>query len=86
MTCFHKPARPLRHANQGSPNEETFDYDIIEMALAHIDPNETRRSHNHAKYLPRRRIMMDGGSNRIDKTATGNMSMTTNTKGLRAIN
>jgi integrase len=67
-------------------NEEAFDYDIIEMALAHIDPNETRRSYNHAKYLPRRRVMMDWWSNRIDEAATGNMSMTASTRGVRAVN
>lgn len=78
-------AHGMRALASTTLNEEAFDYDIIEMALAHIDPNETRRSYNHAKYLPRRRIMMDWWSNRIDEAATGNMSMTANTKGLRAI-
>tara|TARA_B110000114_G_scaffold179432_1_gene213837 strand:- start:70 stop:1314 length:1245 start_codon:yes stop_codon:yes gene_type:complete len=77
-------AHGMRALASTTLNEEAFDYDIIEMALAHIDPNETRRSYNHAKYLPRRRIMMDWWSNRIDEAATGNMSMTANTKGLRA--
>ena len=78
-------AHGMRALASTTLNEEAFEYDIIEMALAHIDPNETRRSYNHAKYLPRRRIMMDWWSNRIDEAATGNMSMTANTKGLRAI-
>jgi len=78
-------AHGMRALASTTLNEEAFDSDIIEMALAHIDPNETRRSYNHAKYLPRRRIMMDWWSNRIDEAATGNMSMTANTKGLRAI-
>jgi len=77
-------AHGMRALASTTLNEEAFDYDIIEMALAHIDPNENRRSYNHAKYLPRRRIMMDWWSNRIDEAATGNMSMTANTKGLRA--
>jgi len=79
-------AHGMRALASTTLNEEAFDSDIIEMALAHIDPNETRRSYNHAKYLPRRRIMMDWWSNRIDEAATGNMSMTANTSGLRAIN
>ena len=78
-------AHGMRALASTTLNEEAFDYDIIEMALAHIDPNETRRSYNHAKYLPRRRIMMDWWSSRIDEAATGNMSMTANTRGLRAI-
>ena len=78
-------AHGMRALASTTLNEEAFDYDIVEMALAHIDPNETRRSYNHAKYLPRRRIMMDWWSNRIDEAATGNMSMTASTRGIRAI-
>jgi integrase len=79
-------AHGMRALASTTLNEEAFDYDIIEMALAHIDPNETRRSYNHAKYLPRRRVMMDWWSNRIDEAATGNMSIAASTRGLRAIN
>lgn len=79
-------AHGIRALASTTLNEEGFDYDIIEMALAHIDPNETRRSYNHAKYLPRRRLMMDWWSNRIEEAATGNMSMTASTRGLRAVN
>jgi len=79
-------AHGMRALASTTLNEEAFDYDIIEMALAHIDPNETRRSYNHAMYLPRRRVMMDWWSNRIDEAATGNMSMTASTRGLRAVN
>jgi integrase len=77
-------AHGMRALASTTLNEEAFDYDIIEMALAHIDPNETRRSYNHAKYLSRRRVMMDWWSNRIDEAATGNMSMTASTRGIRA--
>ena len=79
-------AHGMRALASTTLNEEAFDYDIIEMVLAHIDPNETRRSYNHAKYLPRRRVMMDWWSNRIDEAATGNMSMAASTRGLRAVN
>jgi len=79
-------AHGMRALASTTLNEEAFDYDIIEMALAHIDPNETRRSYNHAKYLPRRRLMMDWWSNRIDEAATGNMSMAAGARGIRVNN
>ena len=79
-------ANGMRALASTTLNEEAFDYDIIEMALAHIDPNETRRSYNHAMYLERRRVMMKWWSNRIDEAATGNMSMTASIRGVRVIN
>jgi integrase len=79
-------AHGMRALASTTLNEEAFDYDIIEMALAHIDPNETRRSYNHAMYLERRRVMMKWWSNRIDEAATGNMSMTASIRGVRVIN
>ena len=79
-------AHGMRSLASTTLNEEAFDYDIIEMALAHIDPNETRRSYNHAMYLPRRRVMMEWWSNRIDEAAFGNMSMTASTRAIRAVN
>jgi integrase len=79
-------AHGIRALASTTLNEEGFEYDIIEMALAHIDPNETRRSYNHAKYLPRRRVMMDWWSNRIEEAATGNMSMSASIRSLRAVN
>lgn len=79
-------AHGMRALASTTLNEEGFDYDIVEMALAHLDKNETRRSYNHAKYLTRRRIMMDWWSKRIQEAATGNMSMAASKKGLRAVN
>ena len=79
-------AHGMRALASTTLNEESFDHDIIEMALAHIDPNETRRSYNHAMYLPRRRVMMEWWSNRIDEAAFGNMSMTASTRAIRAVN
>ena len=78
-------AHGMRALASTTLNEEGFDYDIVEMALAHLDKNETRRSYNHAKYLTRRRIMMDWWSKRIQEAATGNMSMAASTRGLRAV-
>ena len=78
-------AHGMRALASTTLNEQSFDYDVIEMALAHIDKNETRRSYNHAKYLPQRRVMMEWWSSRIEAAATGNMSMAASTRGLRAI-
>jgi len=79
-------AHGMRALASTTLNEQSFDYDVIEMALAHIDPNETRRSYNHAQYLPRRRVMMDWWSQQIEDAATGNMSMAASARGLRAVN
>ena len=78
-------AHGMRALASTTLNEQSFDYDVIEMALAHIDRNETRRSYNHAKYLPQRRVMMEWWSSRIEAAATGNMSMAASTRGLRSI-
>jgi integrase len=79
-------AHGMRALASTTLNEQSFDYDVIEMALAHIDPNETRRSYNHAKYLPQRRVMMEWWSQHIEDAATGNMSIAATTRGLRAVN
>ncbi len=68
-------AHGMRALASTTLNEQGFDYDIIESALAHIDPNETRRSYNHANYLPRRRIMMEWWSKHIEEASTGSLSL-----------
>jgi integrase len=78
-------AHGMRALASTTLNEQSFDYDVIEMALAHIDSNETRRSYNHAQYLPRRKVMMEWWSQQIEDAATGNMSIAASTRGLRAI-
>lgn len=78
-------AHGMRALASTTLNEQNFDYDVIEMALSHIDPNETRRSYNHAQYLPQRKLMMEWWSQQIEDAATGNMSMAASTRGLRAI-
>jgi len=78
-------AHGMRALASTTLNEQSFDYDVIEMALAHIDPNETRRSYNHARYLPQRRVMMEWWSQHIEDAATGNMSIAARIKGSRSI-
>ncbi|MBT3091529.1 MAG: tyrosine-type recombinase/integrase [Candidatus Thiodiazotropha sp. (ex Lucina pensylvanica)] len=65
-------------------NEEGFDADVIEAALAHIGDNDVRNAYNRANYLERRKPIMDWWSNHIEAAATGNMSLT-GSKGLKLI-
>lgn len=46
-------------------NENGFDPDLIEKALAHVDKNAVRRTYNRAEYLDKRREMMDWWSSYI---------------------
>jgi hypothetical protein len=52
-------------------NEQGFDGDVIESALAHQEQNEVRKAYNRAQYLERRRILMCWWSAHIEKAATG---------------
>jgi len=65
-------------------NEEGFDADVIESALAHIGNNEVRNAYNRANYLKRRKPVMTWWSDHIEKAATGNMSLSGN-KGLKVV-
>jgi integrase len=57
----------LRALASSTLNEQGFDSDIIESALAHVDKNDVRRAYNHAEYLERRRAMMNWWSNFIQE-------------------
>ena len=65
-------------------NEQGFDYDIIESALAHVDKNSVRKAYNRAQYVERRRKMMHWWSEHVEQAATGNMSLS-GMKTLRAV-
>ncbi|VAX00603.1 Phage integrase [hydrothermal vent metagenome] len=69
-------AHGLRSLASTILNEEGFDQDIIEAALAHTGKNEVRNAYNRAIYLERRKPMMQWWSEHIQKAATGNMSLT----------
>lgn len=56
-------------------NEQGFDYDLIESALAHTDKNHVRATYNRAQYVERRRAMMEWWSNYIESAATGNFGL-----------
>ncbi|MBI0113726.1 tyrosine-type recombinase/integrase [Gilliamella sp. W8129] len=55
-------------------NEEGFDSDAIEAALAHIDSNEVRRAYNRAIYLEQRVKMMQWWADFIVKAQLDNKS------------
>ena len=69
-------AHGLRALASTTLNEQGFDADIIEAALAHVGDNEVRNAYNRADYLKRRIPMMNWWSEHIQQAATGNMSVT----------
>jgi integrase len=74
----------LRSLASTTLNEQGFDKDVIESALAHVDGNEVRRAYNRADYLKRRSIMMCWWSNHIVECSKGNFSLSGN-KLLRSV-
>ena len=56
-------------------NEQEFNSDVIEAALAHVDQNEVRKAYNRAEYLDNRRALMCWWSDHIVKCSIGNMSV-----------
>ena len=75
----------LRALASTTLNEQGFDADVIESALAHVDKNEVRRAYNRAAYLERRRILMTWWSKHIEQAATGKVNQTSNVKQLKAV-
>lgn len=60
-------AHGFRSIGSTALNEAGFDPDVIEAALAHIQPNAVRRAYNRTDYLERRRPMMEWWSNFVDQ-------------------
>jgi integrase len=65
----------LRALASTTLNEQSFDPDVIETALAHVDQNAIRAAYNRAEYLERRRVMMCWWSDHIEQAAMGNLSL-----------
>ena len=84
---FHKQlvAHGLRSLASTILNEQGFDPDVIEAALAHVGKNEVRNAYNRAEYVERRKPVMLWWSEYVDKAATGNMSLT-GRKSLKLVN
>ncbi len=59
-------------------NEQEFNPDVIEAALAHVDKNTVRKAYNRAEYLKHRIELMTWWSNHIEEAAKGSLSVTDN--------
>ncbi|MGF1844423.1 integrase domain-containing protein [Vibrio clamense] len=57
-------------------NEQGFEPDLIEAALAHVDDNQVRSAYNRTDYLDRRMPMMCWWSEHIEKASQGSLSLT----------
>ena len=73
-------AHGMRSLASTTLNEQGFDGDIIESALAHQEQNEVRRAYNRAQYLERRRVLMYWWSEHIENAATGKKNTNNNVK------
>ncbi|MFZ3515179.1 tyrosine-type recombinase/integrase [Vibrio harveyi] len=74
----------LRSLASTTLNEQGFEADLIEAALAHVDDNQVRSAYNRTDYLERRIPMMCWWSEHIGETAKGSLSVT-GTKQLKVI-
>lgn len=52
-------AHGLRSIASTAMNEQGFNSDVIESALAHSDRNEVRRAYNRTTYIEQRKLIMD---------------------------
>ena len=84
---FHKKlvAHGMRALASTTLNEQGFDPDVIEAALAHIDKNEVRRAYNRAEYLERRRVMMAWWSEYIEQAKAGKLTLSKSNQGMRVV-
>lgn len=69
-------AHGLRSLTSTILNEQGFDPEIIEAALAHTGKDDVRNAYNRAQYIERRKPMMNWWSKHIEEAATGNLSLT----------
>lgn len=66
----------LRSLASTTLNEQGFEADLVEAALAHVDSNQVRSAYNRTDYLERRRAMMFWWSGHIEEAARGSLSVT----------
>jgi len=70
-------AHGMRSIASTALNENGFDSDVIESALAHVSDNDVRNAYNRAEYIERRKVMMIWWSGYIERAAEGNLSLST---------
>ena len=68
-------AHGLRSIASTTLNEEGFNSDLIESALAHKIKDKVAAAYNRAEYLERRRPMMEWWSSHIEKASQGSLSL-----------
>jgi hypothetical protein len=66
-------------------NEQGFEGDVIESALAHQEQNEVRKAYNRAQYLERRRVLMCWWSDHIEEAITGKIFTKNSIKQFRTV-
>ena len=74
-------AHGLRALASTTLNEQSFDVDVIEAALSHVDKDKVRSAYNRTDYLERRKELMNWWSEHIEKASKGSNSIT----GLKAL-
>ena len=74
----------LRAIFSTAANEEGFEPDVIEAALAHIDTNEVRRAYNRSNYIEKRIVLMRWWGEFVETAATG-VTLATGTRGIRPV-
>lgn len=75
----------LRSIASTALNEEGFDPDVIEAALAHRGKDAIRNAYNRSVYLEQRRVMMEFWGNYVEQAASGQVMASGGLKGLRAV-
>ncbi|MDQ9090478.1 integrase domain-containing protein [Pseudoalteromonas haloplanktis] len=65
----------IRSLGSTTLNEEGFNADIIEAALAHVDKNQVRAAYNRTDYLDKRRELMCWWSEHIERASQGSLSI-----------
>lgn len=78
-------AHGMRALASTTLNEQGFDPDVIESALAHTDKDQVRAAYNRATYLERRKTMMQWWSDHIEQAAQGSMSLANAKRNLKVV-
>ncbi|MBC5831901.1 integrase domain-containing protein [Vibrio metschnikovii] len=69
-------AHGLRSLASTTLNEQGFNADVIEAALAHTDRNAIRKAYNRTSYFEQRRPLMKWWSDHIEQASYGSLSVT----------
>jgi integrase len=78
-------AHGMRAIASTTLNEQGFDGDVIESALAHQEQNEVRKAYNRAQYLERRRILMCWWSEHIEEAMTGKITSSSSDRAFKSV-